>query len=404
MTIGTIRASRGDDVHRWIGTLLGVVFGLVYAWLGPVQQDVDSHYPIAQAFLAGRLHLVEDYPWLELVPRPEGGWYSPFPPLLSILLVPFAALRVPIDTGLLAALFGGLSIALLWSLLGRLIEDRRIALALTLAWAVGSEVLWVAGSGGQHLAPQIAAAALLIAVLILGIDRRWPLLAGVLLGAAVGARLPVGLALPLILWLYRPVGARPEDARRLVGRRAGWISVLVGLAIPLSLLAAYDLARFGNPFELGYGLIRNVAGESVLDEPWYPHGIVSILYLPQGLYTMLLRGPVLEEAYPWIRDDLGGVSILLTMPILWWVFGAWGRLALLTGLTAVLVLIPDLLHGNPGFAQVGYRFILDALPLLWLLLALALRSGIPRAAGAALVAGIGVNVWLASVAWSELAL
>ena len=56
----------------------------------------------------------------------------------------------------------------------------------------------------------------------------------------------------------------------------------------------------------------------------------------------------------------------------------------------------------PGFAQVGYRFILDALPLLWLLLALAFRAGISRAAGAALIAGMVVNIWLCSVAWSEL--
>jgi hypothetical protein len=87
--------------------------------------------------------------------------------------------------------------------------------------------------------------------------------------------------------------------------------------------------------------------------------------------------------------------------VLWWVFEARGRLALLAGLSAVLVLIPDLLHGNPGFAQVGYRFILDALPLLWLLLALAFRQGISRAAGAALIAGMAVNIWLCSVAWSQ---
>ena len=148
------------------------------------------------------------------MPRLEGGWYSPFPPLLSVLLVPFAAAGVPLDTGLLSAVFGGLSVALMWSLLGRLIEDGRTRLALTFAWAVGSEVLWVAGMGGQHLAPQMASAALLIAVLILGLDRRWPLLAGLLLGGAVAARLPVGLALPLVLWMYRPDATGPETLTR----------------------------------------------------------------------------------------------------------------------------------------------------------------------------------------------
>jgi hypothetical protein len=378
---------------RRTGIALGLVFGLVYAWLGPGQHGIDSHYPVAQAFLEGRLHLIGVYPWMELVPRPEGGWYSPFPPLLSVLLVPFAAAGIPIDTGLIAAFFGGLSVALMWSLLGRLLDDDRIRLALTIAWAIGSEVLWIAGTGGQHLAPQVAAAALLIGVLILGLDRRWPVIAGLLLGAAVAARLPLGLALPLVLWLYRP-----QDIRR----DRGWLAVLVGLAIPLALLAAYNAARFGSPLEFGYGLIRNIAGESVLDEPWYPHGIVSILYLPQGLFSMLLRGPAFQDAFPWIHDDLGGMSILLTMPVLWWVFDARGRLALVTAASALLVLVPDLLHGNPGFAQVGYRFVLDALPLLWLLLALAFRDGMSRAASAALLAGIVANMWFAIVAWSGL--
>jgi hypothetical protein len=61
--------------------------------------------------------------------------------------------------------------------------------------------------------------------------------------------------------------------------------------------------------------------------------------------------------------------------------------------TAVLVLVPDLLHGNPGWAQFGYRFILDALPILWLVVGLGLRAGIGRAALAAIGVGVAVNVY-----------
>ncbi len=71
-------------------------------------------------------------------------------------------------------------------------------------------------------------------------------------------------------------------------------------------------------------------------------------------------------------------------------------------ISAALVLLPDLLHGNPGFAQVGYRFILDALPILWLMLGLAFRTSLPRAAAVALVAAIVVNAWIAAVFWLRL--
>jgi Glycosyltransferase family 87 len=371
-------------MERWAGVLLGIVAGAVYLIVGPNQVDTDSHWPIAQAFVAGRLHLVDAIPWVELVPRPDGGWYSPFPPLLSILLVPFAIIGLPVWTDVSAAIAGGASVALMWVLLGRLDVAQVPRVVLTIAWAFGSEVLWVAGTGGQHLAPQILAAALLLAALILGFDRRWPLLAGLLLGAAAAARLPVGLALPLLIYLYR---------------RGGWAWVLLGIAIPAAIVGGYNLARFGDPFEFGYGLIADVDGNSVLDESWYPHGIDSIWYIPQGLYTMLLKGADWQDSVPWLLPGWGGTSVLLTMPILWWIVEARGRLALITAISAALVILPDLAHGNPGFAQVGYRFIVDALPLLWILLAITFRDGLTRAAGVALAFGSFVTIWLCSVVW-----
>jgi hypothetical protein len=376
---------------------LGVLAGLFYLIVGHDQTGTDSHYLFAQAFLDGRLHLSGSYSWLELVPRDGGGWYSPFPPLLSLMLLPFAAFGIVIDTNHISALMGGTSVALLWAMLGRLRVVPPVRLALTIGWAVGSELLWVAGEGGQHLAPQVTAVALLLGALTLGLARQHPWLAGLLLGAAAAARLPVGLALPLILWLYRPV--------RLTRSSPGghpWSLVLAGIAIPALLVAAYNAARFSSPLEFGYGLIRNAAGESVLAEPWYTDGIVSLSYVPNGLYTMFLRGLESVDGFPWADPGISGVSVLLTMPILWWVVEARGRLALMAGISVVLVMLPNLMHGNPGFAQVGYRFILDALPMLWLLLGLALRESMSRAATAALGAGVVINLWIASVSWTDL--
>jgi len=352
----------------------------------------------AQAFIEGRVYIEGSYPWLELVPRPEGGWYTPFPPLLSVALTPFAAAGVEIDTNLIAAVMGGISVALVWVMLGRLEVADRPRLALTVAWAIGSELLWVAGEGGQHLAPQATAATLLLASITLGLGRQWPLLAGLLLGLAATARLPVGLALPLILWLYRPI-----DAPSISSAWRRWATVLAGVLVPALLVAAYNRLRFGNSFEFGYGLIQNEEGVSVLSEPWYEHGIVSLAYLPNGLREMLLRGPELSGDFPWVYGNIMGASIMLTMPILWWVFEARGRLALVAAVSVVLVMLPNLLHGNPGFAQIGYRYIVDALAILWLLLALAFRTAIPRAARVALIVGILVNVWLAAVFWAEAA-
>ena len=191
-------------LRSWIGVALGIAAGLLYLYVGFPKTGTDSHYLFAQAFGEGRLYIEGSYPWLELVPRAEGGWYTPFPPLLSTALIPFAVAGIEVETNVIAAVMGGISVALVWAMLGRLEVADRPRLALTVAWGIGSELLWVAGEGGQHLAPQVTAAALLLASLTLGIGRQWPLLAGLLLGLAALARLPVGLALPLLLWLYRP--------------------------------------------------------------------------------------------------------------------------------------------------------------------------------------------------------
>jgi hypothetical protein len=384
-------------LERWFGVILGLIAGACYYAVGFDKSGTDSHYLFAQAFLEGRLWVGGEYPWLELVPRPEGGWYTPFPPLLSVALVPFAAAGVDVDTNLIAAVMGGLSVVFIWALLGRLEVDRRSRYALVIGWAFGSQLLWVAGEGGQHLAPQVTAAALLAASLALGVRRQWPWVAGLLLGLAAASRLPVGLALPLLLWLYRPVD---PDARGL--DRHPWALTLAGVAIPAIVVAFYNTARFGSATEFGYGLIENVDGVSVLSEPWYWDGIVSLQYLPNGLYTALVRGLAFVDEFPWIYADIVGVSVLLTMPILWWIFDARGRLALVAGATVMLVMLPNLLHGNPGFQQIGYRFITDALPILWLLLGLAFRHSISRAAIVALAAGVAINVWLAAVFWAEL--
>ena len=72
---------------------------------------------------------------------------------------------------------------------------------------------------------------------------------------------------------------------------------------------------------------------------------------------------------------------------------ARGRVALGLAAAAVLVLLPDLMHGSWGFAQFGYRFILDAMPILLLLLGLAWRERVPLAGRAAIVYSVAITAY-----------
>ena len=48
------------------------ILALVVYWITGPSASGDMWPPLAEAFLSGRLHLAEDRPWLELVPRAAG--------------------------------------------------------------------------------------------------------------------------------------------------------------------------------------------------------------------------------------------------------------------------------------------------------------------------------------------
>lgn len=360
---------------------------------------LDSFVPLAASFLEGRLHIAEPMPWLELVPRPEGGWYSPFPPMPAIVLLPFVALFGPgFDQGIATALFGGANVGLVWLLLGRVGVAPRPAAWLTAAFGVGSVHWWAAGTGSVWLHAQVVAIFFMLLALLLAHARRWPLLGGLMFGFAAASRLPMGLTLPLFLALYLGAADWLRIRRPGPGAWRATAVFLAGVAVPALLVAGYNLARFGTPIEFGYGLIPGV-----LEEPWYAQGLLSLEYVPRHLHLIFMRGFDYVDQAPWFRPNWNGTSLVLTTPILLWlvkvrtprpiVAAAW--------IAAGLGLLPDLLHGAPGFAQFGYRFILDVMPILLVMLGWVFRDHMSVEARIAIALGIVVNaygVWAVTVA------
>jgi hypothetical protein len=365
-----------------------VGLALFYWWAGPSQANTDPFAPLAAAFIQGHLYLDgEPRTWLELVPAGPGQWYVPFPPGPALVLLPVVAIAgaASVDTNLASAIAGAVDVGLMFGLLGRLGLDGRGRIALTVGLAIGSELLWGAATAGTHLFPQVLAFGFATIALWLVVDGRWPLSAGIALGAAAACRLPVGLAAAGLAFLL----ARQRPAS--VG------SFVIGIAVVAVPVAVYNVARFGSPIDFGYaGITSWTDGHHPTDEPWFSDGLVSLAYLPRGLNALLLQGFNIGEGAPWLKPSWAGAAVTFTMPALFWIVRSRWRDPLVIGLSvaAVGALIPDLLHGSTGFSQFGYRFILDALPFLWVLLALVIvRRGWTRLLGVALVAGVVVNLY-----------
>ena len=364
------------------------VLALVAYWVtGPPAQG-DMWPPLAEAFAHGKVYIA-DRPWLELVPRPAGGQYVPLPPVPALLLVPlsvFTDLTSPaheIAGNVYASIVGAANVGLAFWLLrgwGVAPSPRRwltAGFAFTTHW-------WVAGMAGPHHFAETTAVFFTLICLNLAVRHKLPMVGGMMLGLAAGSRLPVGLALPAVLSLYGE-GWRP---------RSSWILVLAGLAIPAAALAWYNVARFGSAIDFGYAHIpHGDGGQLITDEPWFREGLMSITYIPRHLEVMFVRFFDVVAQPPFLRPNINGLSLLVSAPFIFWSPLARGRLVWILWLSVVLVLVPDMMWGTWGFAQFGYRRILDVMPLLLLLLGMVFRERIGLAGRATIVIGIAVHAY-----------
>src|SRR5687767_2184793 len=261
------------------GAVITLLAFAAYWFTGPDGGVPDSFVPLADAFLHGRISIPVDRPWLELVPVNDGSGaqYSPFPPVPAVVLVPFVALTQLMGVGELAsevysAILGAANVALAYWLLSRIGVAFGVRQLLTIGFAFTTH-WWVAGMAGTHHWAQVVAVFFLLVALHISLGRRWPVAAGMCLALAAGSRLPMAFSLPLFLAFY---GDRWRPTR-------AQVQLVMGIALPALLIAWYNVARFGSPFDFGHSHIPSGETGIVTDEPWFRYGLESPLYLPRHL-------------------------------------------------------------------------------------------------------------------------
>jgi hypothetical protein len=372
---------------------ISIVAAAVYLLsVSPDRQVFDYYVRLADAFLQGQIGLTEAPSWLnELVPR-DGLFYVPYPPMPAFVLLPIVAVfGIGIHQQVVSAIVAGVAVGLEWQVLRRFDLTPLTRLLLVAVFAFGTVLWYVAVVGSAWYFAEVVAVAFSLGAILLVLDRRWPMLAGFLLGCAAMARLPVGLALPFVAAMALGVGWPPHlpvDRAR-AGRTLALL--LAGLAVPALVYATYNMARWGTPLEMGYLLIPGVLGDPIYRD----HGILSLWYIPRNLYAMLFRSWNYVDEPPFLQPSWWGLSLFLTTPLYLWLFRAplrdprvaWAAIGI------ALTLIPIVTHGNVGVSQFGYRFSLDFQPLLFVVLAVAFERGMSRLAMAAGLAAIAINLY-----------
>ena len=152
---------------------------------------------------------------------------------------------------------------------------------------------------------------------------------------------------------------------------------------------AYNYARFGEALEFGHRYLE-VRQQHQMETI----GMFSFDYLSRNLAVAFTLLPEFQSKAPYVSISGHGLAMWFTTPLLFWVLWPKRKNPLHRPLwiTVALVAIPTLLYQNSGWFQFGYRFSLDYLPFLILLIAVGGRP-LGRAARGLILAGIIINLF-----------
>ncbi len=311
----------------------------------------------------------------------QGKVYNVYPPLLTVLHAVLAPLHGALQVGHTEFWHPWTHLLLVyWPLpvLGffvfrRECGDSAWAGLLTLVWLGGTALLpalTLSQRGYQgptyHVLSQTGL--LLLAADLLGRQRIWPGLIGLLI-AAWSRQMTFLYALPLLWVAYQ--------RRRLP-------LALAGLALVAAPLLVLNWLKFGNPLDFGYQYIYVERETDIMGSRVAAHGVFSLHFFVENFRHMHWQPPALDLQWTSIgvgRDRGFGVSIWITTPLLLLLvpsFRAWWRdprrRALMLGTLPIMLGL--LCYHTPGYLQSGYnRFALDFIPIWLLVLAPHVRGG-----------------------------
>ncbi len=201
--------------------------------------------------------------------------------------------------------------------------------------------------------------------------KKRPIVIGFLIAAAGLTR--IGLYVGSIFFLIMFLNDR--------NRLKNIVLLLLPIFLSLLLLSAYSHKRFRSWFETGYKY-QSTALSYPMSKNIIP-GLISLTHVPTNLYVLLFKAPdpVLEPyggfvlKFPYLKADPWGMGILFTSPIFLFLISLKkNKYFYPLFITTVLLAIPSLVYFGIGYSQFGYRYSLDFLPFLFLLLLTGLKG------------------------------
>ena len=362
--------------------IVAIVFGIYFLSNSHPLQWYKHYVYEAQGFLHGRTYLQGFPSYYQDLVNYHGKYYLPSPPVPALVLLPAVAIwGTGTDEVRICMLMAAVGVALLWILLGRMQITGWKRLLLTVLFAFGTVYWDVATTGTMWFFAEIVAVFFLLLSLIEYFGKRRAALTGLLLGLSVLSRLPVVMASVFFLaMLYKEAGLRR------------CFQFAVGLAVPLACYGWFNWQRFGNPIVTGYA---GHAYAAYFAADIQQYGMWSLHYVTKQLYTLFLMSPQYIPYAPWLKPLPDGMSILLTTPAVFYALKAKFSdcINLWSGLAIIGVLLPTLFWFSTGWVQFGYRYSLDFMPFLIILIASGMGKTMNRTMLVLVGLSVAVNLW-----------
>jgi hypothetical protein len=342
----------------------------------PAQQFSD----LAQSLLHGHLYFLHSIGGVGEDPILYGHhqyWgEGAFP---AIILVPFIALfdlfHAFFYQGYIDWLLVVGTLYFVYSLARRFQYTAEDSLTLMLGFALGSAYIGIAAVSSSWLYAQVVSTFLLFWSLHEYFTRkRWRLI-GLLCACIFLTR---ATAVPVIIFFGLEIWQ--------TGDKRGRVRQLLQLTLPLigalGLQGLYNFLRFHSPLNGGYEyqLVATDTAES------RSLGVFSLRHIPANLFSLLLGTPnaVTRTStswslkFPFVRNNNYGLSIFVTSPYFLYLlgrkWGAFSRTARHLLAAAACSCFFVLCFYGIGRNQFGYRYSLDFLPELFVVLMLVYRA------------------------------
>lgn len=360
--------------YLFIALLFFVTTFLVY-YLSGEGGATPFHYfvPLADAFLHGRLYLVENISWLNELIDINGKYYVIYPPMPAIFLLPQVAISGLKANQTLASVFwGSLNVSLIFLLMRKLTHNRNLQVMMSFLIGFGTIHWYLASIGKAWYFAHITSFFFLTFAIYETFGSKRPFLIGILLGVSFWCRLPTILSLPFFLIMLSDKWLKKTVETSLL-KRIDFVPIVklgVGVGIFVLLNFIYNYFRFGTIYDLAYSIQAE-------REPWfYPKGLFHISYIHHHLWVFFLKPPVFTSEPPYVMPGFKGMSILITTPaFIYSVFsGIKNKLTLACWSAIIPVGLVAFLHGGVGWTQFGYRFAVDFYPFLLVLTVLGMES------------------------------